>query len=196
MDIKQLFDDDRAVSPVIGVILMVAITVILAAVIGTFVLGLGDQVQSTTPSASFGFDSTTVEVQDDSSGTQDVTAVQITHESGNSLDASNLKVTVDGTPAWTEGSTDNTVAGTFSGEVSAGSTITILAAYDPGATNITDGDEYQYDTTNDVLDIHDGASTPSNVASDVGLGSGDTVRIIYNSPDSDSSATLATFELR
>ena len=34
--------DDRGVSPVIGVILMVAITVILAAVIGTFVLGLGD----------------------------------------------------------------------------------------------------------------------------------------------------------
>lgn len=34
--------NDRAVSPVIGVILMVAITVILAAVIGAFVLGLGD----------------------------------------------------------------------------------------------------------------------------------------------------------
>ncbi len=38
--------DDRAVSPVIGVILMVAITVILAAVIGTFVLGLGDSLDS------------------------------------------------------------------------------------------------------------------------------------------------------
>jgi flagellin-like protein len=37
--------DDDAVSPVIGVILMVAITVILAAVIGTFVLGLGEQVE-------------------------------------------------------------------------------------------------------------------------------------------------------
>jgi len=40
----QLFktaDDERAVSPVIGVILMVAITVILAAVIGAFVLDLG-----------------------------------------------------------------------------------------------------------------------------------------------------------
>jgi flagellin-like protein len=37
-------EDDRGVSPVIGVILMVAITVILAAVIGTFVLGLGDQI--------------------------------------------------------------------------------------------------------------------------------------------------------
>ncbi|MFB6119064.1 type IV pilin [Halosegnis sp.] len=56
MHIKQLFDDDQAVSPVIGVILMVAITVILAAVIGTFVLGLGDQVQNNAPSASFNFD--------------------------------------------------------------------------------------------------------------------------------------------
>ena len=36
----------EAVSPVIGVILMVAITVILAAVIGTFVLGLGENVSS------------------------------------------------------------------------------------------------------------------------------------------------------
>ena len=39
--------DDSAVSPVIGVILMVAITVILAAVIGTFVLGLGENVEET-----------------------------------------------------------------------------------------------------------------------------------------------------
>jgi flagellin-like protein len=38
----------EAVSPVIGVILMVAITVILAAVIGTFVLGLGEDVSSTS----------------------------------------------------------------------------------------------------------------------------------------------------
>ena len=43
--------DDRAVSPVIGVILMVAITVILAAVIGSFVLGIGGQ-QESAPQAS------------------------------------------------------------------------------------------------------------------------------------------------
>jgi flagellin-like protein len=42
-------ESDRAVSPVIGVILMVAITVILAAVIGTFVLNLGDQVGQSAP---------------------------------------------------------------------------------------------------------------------------------------------------
>ncbi|WP_430503972.1 type IV pilin [Haloparvum sp. PAK95] len=53
MQIKNLFEDDRAVSPVIGVILMVAITVILAAVIGTFVLGLGDSLSETSPQATY-----------------------------------------------------------------------------------------------------------------------------------------------
>jgi flagellin-like protein len=43
----------RAVSPVIGVILMVAITVILSAVIATFVLGLGESVSDTGPTLSF-----------------------------------------------------------------------------------------------------------------------------------------------
>ena len=44
--ISEIFEarNDRAVSPVIGVILMVAITVILAAVIGTMVLGMTDSV--------------------------------------------------------------------------------------------------------------------------------------------------------
>jgi len=100
MNFKRLFDDDRAVSPVIGVILMVAITVILAAVIGTFVLGLGDQVQSTTPQASFGFDT--------ASGQEEVT---ITHETGDTIDAANLKVSA----------TDNfdDSAGGFTGESSA-----------------------------------------------------------------------------
>jgi len=91
MDFKKLFDDDRAVSPVIGVILMVAITVILAAVIGTFVLGLGDQVQSTTPQASFGFETT------DTDGDSNAETVTATHETGDTIDASSiqLKIGVD-----------------------------------------------------------------------------------------------------
>jgi len=57
MRFQNLFrtDDERAVSPVIGVILMVAITVILAAVIASFVLGLGDS-QEVSPTATFDFD--------------------------------------------------------------------------------------------------------------------------------------------
>jgi len=38
-------EDERAVSPIIGVILMVAITVVLAGVISLFVVGAGDTVQ-------------------------------------------------------------------------------------------------------------------------------------------------------
>ncbi|MFW5958424.1 MAG: type IV pilin [Natronomonas sp.] len=73
--------DDRAVSPVIGVILMVAITVILAAVIGAFVLGLGDQIQQTTPQASFSFDY-------NSTGDE----LTITHDGGQSIDAEELYI--------------------------------------------------------------------------------------------------------
>ena len=51
-----IHDDDSAVSPVIGVILMVAITVILAAVIASFVLGLGDQTDDVQPNIQFDAD--------------------------------------------------------------------------------------------------------------------------------------------
>lgn len=43
---KQFVQNEEAVSPVIGVILMVAITVILAAVIAAFVFGMTGSVQS------------------------------------------------------------------------------------------------------------------------------------------------------
>jgi flagellin-like protein len=39
--------DDSAVSPVIGVILMVALTVILAAIIAAYVFGMADEISST-----------------------------------------------------------------------------------------------------------------------------------------------------
>jgi flagellin-like protein len=86
MELKEVLrggTDERAVSPVIGVILMVAITVILAAVIGTFVLGLGENVQSTAPSASFAFD------YDSDAGGDSLT---ITHESGDAIDPDRVDV--------------------------------------------------------------------------------------------------------
>jgi flagellin-like protein len=55
-------EDERAVSPVIGVILMVAITVILAAVIAAFVLDLG-QSQSASAAAGFQFEETSSGVE-------------------------------------------------------------------------------------------------------------------------------------
>jgi flagellin-like protein len=54
----------RAVSSVIGVILMVAITVILAAVIGTFVMGLGNNVsENAQAGVSFDQNGTAVDIQ-------------------------------------------------------------------------------------------------------------------------------------
>ena len=77
--------DDRAVSPVIGVILMVAITVILAAVIGTFVLGLGDSLGDNQPTAQIGVDIDQAE--------SDIT---IEHNGGDSIEAGALSVIITG----------------------------------------------------------------------------------------------------
>jgi flagellin-like protein len=79
MKLNELFADDDAVSPVIGVILMVAITVILAAVIGTFVLGLGSEIETTEPQAQFSFDT--------SSNT-----VTVTHDGGQPVAVDNVEV--------------------------------------------------------------------------------------------------------
>ncbi|WP_123537137.1 type IV pilin [Halosimplex salinum] len=84
MQLNQLFTDDDAVSPVIGVILMVAITVILAAVIATFVLGLGDQVSNTSPQASFSFE------WNGAAGEE--ADLKITHNGGETIQAQNLYV--------------------------------------------------------------------------------------------------------
>jgi flagellin-like protein len=123
MQLKQFLDDDRAVSPVIGVILMVAITVILAAVIGTFVLGLGDQVSQTTPSASFQFDYDA----DDTVGDN----LTITHNGGDTLTASEVNVTVSGSNygngSYTWASLDTSTSS--SGSLSAGSSANLNSSY-------------------------------------------------------------------
>jgi len=93
MELKHLFtadEENRAVSPVIGVILMVAITVILAAVIGTFVLGLGDQLGDTAPQASFSID----DIETDAANNQ--TDFTLAKTGGQDLEASDLVLSVDG----------------------------------------------------------------------------------------------------
>ncbi|PSQ17925.1 type IV pilin [Halobacteriales archaeon QS_8_69_73] len=89
MKLHELFADDDAVSPVIGVILMVAITVILAAVIGTFVLGLGGQVQDTAPNTQFTF------TQEDTGAASNDDDLKMTHDGGENVLTSNVKVVSD-----------------------------------------------------------------------------------------------------
>ena len=142
MKFKQLFTDERAVSPVIGVILMVAITVILAAVIGTFVLGLGENVQ-TSPQAKFNFD------YDESNS-----ALTITHDGGDAVQSDEMKIVGgDNDLTWT-----TSVGQSDSYEVTAGNSTTIN-------------------------DANPGSESP--VAAD------DTVRVVWQDPNTDKSATLA-----
>jgi len=165
MDLKKLFNDDDAVSPVIGVILMVAITVILAAVIASFVLGLGDQAQETTPQASFNFDYSAAD------GTDDGT-VQVTHDGGDSIGPARLSLVgsenIEASASST-GNGDDTLeldaAGDdgygLSDDVSAGTSVTV---YEPGSTT----------GTTEFNDL--------------------TLRVVFNSESGDSSATLAEWE--
>ena len=78
---------DRAVSPVIGVILMVAITVILAAVIGTFVLDVGQRTGRASPSASLA-------VQVNPGGDGGNGTITLAHTGGAGLDARRTRVVV------------------------------------------------------------------------------------------------------
>jgi flagellin-like protein len=124
MELKQLFNDNDAVSPVIGVILMVAITVILAAVIATFVLGLGEQVSTNAPQASFTYDynedSSALANDGFSAGSGSADAIlTVEHASGATLQADQLSLSGSGPVgrvSWSSAST----AGT---EVSSGDTV-------------------------------------------------------------------------
>jgi len=75
--------DSRAASEVVGVILMVAITVIIASTVGAFVLGTGDRTGDTVPQAAFSYEF------------DDQTNVTITHDGGETIDNETIRVTVD-----------------------------------------------------------------------------------------------------
>ncbi|SNZ06480.1 flagellin N-terminal-like domain-containing protein [Natronoarchaeum philippinense] len=88
MDLKELFTDDDAVSPVIGVILMVAITVILAAVIGAFVLDIGGS-QESAPQVQWDWSDNSTNTFDGNAGT-----VTTSHGGGDTVNSPS-QITLD-----------------------------------------------------------------------------------------------------
>ncbi|AFK20141.1 type IV pilin [Haloferax mediterranei ATCC 33500] len=166
MKFKQLLTDDSAVSPVIGVILMVAITVILAAVIGTFVLGLGQQT-GTAPQASFDFDYTNNSANSDASADGDV--LEITHETGDKIPAARLSVVIDGAKDG-EGNGASLDSGepSIPDPMSAGKTITV------------DDDSFSGLAT---------GSGENGAGADVNLASA-TASVVWESDSGENSATL------
>lgn len=108
---------------------MVAITVILAAVIGTFVLGLGDSVNDTSPQASLSFDY--VDTNDDG----DVDRAVVTHEGGDPIPTSATYTII------TEDGTTDVSSTDLGSELTVGNTVTIDHAYASGDTTriVVDG---------------------------------------------------------
>ena len=82
---RNFSKDEEAVSPVIGVILMVAITVILAAVIAAFVFGMGGNLSTAPPTVSI------TATNNAADGTYDL---KINHNGGELLKGTEWKVSV------------------------------------------------------------------------------------------------------
>lgn len=173
MELKSMLTDERAVSPVIGVILMVAITVILAAVIGTFVLGLGDSIQNTSPTASMSH-SDSSDTYAGSTAAQDMFV--ITHDGGDSLTYDATKIVIR--------NPDGSVVATFDQGFPASGTGSDLEAQLNGAA-WTSGEM----TPGDSVVIHDTDGASGGVA----LSAGDyEVQVIdKSSGNTVSSATVA-----
>jgi flagellin-like protein len=172
MQVRKLLNEDDAVSPVIGVILMVAITVILAAVIASFVLGLGDQASQTTPQASMSWDY--------SGDTYNVT---VTHDGGDSIKQVELFVRGDGfnDSYRHDGNGDDSL--NAGGPDMDGGTSSTTSAEGPG--------EWPGDTSGEKGDdsaVVAGDNAVIHVDSDYSL------RVVYQAQSGDNSATLAQDE--
>jgi flagellin-like protein len=167
MNLKKFVTDEDAVSPVIGVILMVAITVILAAVIGTFVLGLGQGVQS-APQAQF-----TIETANLNDGTPDNDAFTITHDGGDTIESDNLDIVVDGDAVYEDGSINT-----------AGQPVT-----DSATIGLVENEWGTEINAGDGQDIVEDGGAGTLIDEDK------TVRVIWQSANSDKTQTLAKFTL-
>lgn len=127
MQLGVLRGSESGVSPVIGVILMVAVTVVLAAVVGAFVLGVGAD-QQRTPQATF-----EVEKTFEGGGSQP-DELRITHTGGDSIDADHLYLAIEDAQiqesgaAGTPGPADRIAWATFTGDdtVTAGDAVDLF----------------------------------------------------------------------
>lgn len=130
-----------AVSPVIGVVLLFAISVALAAVTAGVMVGSDDLIQ-TTPQASFDF-----EYEPGGTGSPDLSGgspdgeLTITHVGGDTVDASELTVRADSGKTATDGdlawSGDVAAGASATVAVDADGTVRVVHATDAGSTVLT-----------------------------------------------------------
>ena len=170
MQVRQLLEEDNAVSPVIGVILMVAITVILAAVIASFVLGLGGS-QQQTPQASFSWD---YEKWDNTPNNDtNVGVAEISHDGGDSIVASELNMR--GTGFSNPSVINNSGSNGFSGPI-------------PVAKNTS---EKEWPDTQASGNQGDDSAVVGGDRLNIGVKSSYDISLVWEPKEGDTSATLS-----
>ncbi|MFB6179873.1 MAG: type IV pilin [Halorientalis sp.] len=173
MQVKKLITDDSAVSPVIGVILMVAITVLLAATAASFFLGLAGN-NTTTPQVAMNFDYT-------SSNNHHDDRVKITHAGGDTVTADNVVVTVSdaNTPSSSVGVISsrfdwNELTDSPTEDITAGTSVNI-SKYSVGLTSEFGGSKTAL--RNHRFSLKDAS-----------------VQVVWNDPDTGKTFTLAQWK--
>ncbi|NGM67584.1 type IV pilin [Natronolimnobius sp. AArcel1] len=113
---QRFRDAETAVTPVIGVVLMVAITIILAGTVHAALIGFADEPPEPQPIAGFSFDETDC----------DGDGVTVTHVAGDSIPADELYLhsPAKSTPTTWENPDGHEPTGLENGMVDAGSSLT------------------------------------------------------------------------
>lgn len=214
MKVTRLFRDDRSVSSVIGVILMVAVTVIVAATIAVFVLDIGESTSANPPAASFDAEQDEMRLEATGSYSGDFYVLEITYTSGDPIPEDQLAVRVDGRQAWgvTNGSGATQASALLSDSSSLlrpGQTITVVHADDPSHI-IRSGDGYTINSppgpfTNPVTAENDPEQnrlfhSPSytgnpGTSTQIQLEPEDRITITWESERGDETATLFEREI-
>jgi flagellin-like protein len=110
----------RGLTPVVGIVLLVAITLLLAATVAAFAFGLEDEtVRTTVPTTAVDFEYDKV-----AGGNDELTIV---HKSGDGIEAAALRIDIEGATCSGGSPNDQFAAGDlgFTGTFTSGDTITV-----------------------------------------------------------------------
>jgi len=112
--------------------------------------------------------------------------VTITHETGDTISESDIRVTVAGDTAFDVDESNNETSTLWDGDgdVSAGSSVRVVGY---SSADTVDGQTITSDWE------EGGTLSPADWNA---IAPGDTIRVVYNSPDSDGSSTLGKKEVR
>jgi len=194
---------------------MVAVAVILAAVVATFALGIGEETTSDVPQASFDIEQGTMMINATGDRYTELYVMSITHTGGDEINQDRLSVRVNGEQAWGVTPADDcntsdpncdkeTALWDGSGTVSSGSSVTVVHGdhpkIDDGSKGYTIGGDPDWNSPDGYEDVSKNNLVPdgtdeTDASNHIQLAAGDTVRVVWESERNGETAVLAEHEV-